>query len=208
MWRFLTRWIRFPQPESLKSFASSALLLKPLQSVHPIFTFSKPFAGLLLWLVSFISQGQVVPSNNLANWLAKGYPIAKLDTSINVNPLSRQACGALIEQMFTIDQQYRDSLYHSPQASAKQTYYGKLMSVNDQVNQTLLLKILKRHGWPCQPDRSLSRKVWFIAWHSRGDYAQFSQFYRYLQKARGCIDASLFKEMQEQIAALRAVGYK
>lgn len=178
-----------------------------LQSVHPILTLGKAISWLLLLLVPFISQGQAIPRNNLADWLAIGYPAAQLDTAMNVNQLSRQACDSLIKQLFTIDQQYRDSLNHCGQASAKQNYYGKLMSVNDRANQTLLLKILKRHGWPCQQDRSVSRKAWFIAWHSRGEYSQLSQFYRYLQKARGCIDASLYGEMKERIEAMRAVGY-
>jgi len=194
-------------PESLTFFVSFSLLLKSLQSFHQITTLSKPIAWLLLLLLPLISQGQTIPKNNLADWLAIGYPAAQLDTAMNVNQLSRQACGALIEHMFTIDQRYRDSLNHCGQASAKQDYYGKLMSVNDKTNQTLLLKILKRLGWPCQQDRSLSRKAWFIAWHSRGDYAQLSQFYRYLQKARGCIDASLYGEMKERIEAMKTVGY-
>lgn len=172
-----------------------------------ITTSSKPISWLLLLLLPFISQGQAIPKNNLADWLATGYPAAQLDTAINVNQLSRQACGALIQQMFTIDQRYRDSLNHYRQASAKQTYYDKLMGVNDRANQILLLKILKRHGWPCQQDRSISRKAWYIAWHSRGDYARFSQFYRYLQQAKGCIDASLYGEMKARIEALKAIGY-
>jgi hypothetical protein len=178
-----------------------------LQGVHLITTLSKPILGLLLLLLPFISQGQAIFKNDLADWLAAGYPAAQLDTAMNVNQLSPQACRALIERMFIIDQQTRNDLNHYGQASANYNYYNKLMGVNDRANQTLLLKILKRHGWPCQKDRSISRKAWYIAWHSRGDYGRFNQFYRHLQQARSCIDSSLYGEMKKRIEALEAIGY-
>jgi hypothetical protein len=159
-----------------------------LPSFRLIASVDKPILG-LLWirwlLLPFISQGQAIPKNNLANWLAASYPVAQLDTAMNIDQLSPQACRVLIQQMFTIDQRTRDRLNHHEQPSASYNYYNKLMGVNDRANQTLLLKILKRYGRPCQQDRSVSGKACYIAWHSRGDYARFSQFYGYLQRARG-----------------------
>ncbi len=54
--------------------------------------------------------------------------------------------------------------------------FGRLITVNDVANRAVLLKILKRYGWPCDTDkRKLSYKAWFIPWHTRSNFEMLSE---------------------------------
>ncbi len=104
----------------------------------------------------------------------KEYPL--LDSSINVSTLSREEYNQLIERMFEVDQQYRDSLSRNMQDKAQFKRFGRLITVNDVANRAVLLKILKRYGWPCDTDkRKLAYKAWFIPWHTRSNFEMLSE---------------------------------
>jgi hypothetical protein len=164
---------------------------------------------LTLWLV-------LLAPGVLAQTLAKRqfdliFPAAildrpRLDAAVDVRRLSLAGCNKLIESMFAIDQQYRDSLRHRP-GEANQRRFARLMTMNDAVHQTILLKILAYRGWPCwKQDRELSFKAWIIAWHARSDLDRMHQFYRYISAAnqRNCIAPGHFTDFRNQIALLQS----
>lgn len=147
---------------------------------------------LLLLLLAKAGYCQVQTSHTLIENLASRFVYRpQLDSSINVNNLSKEQCNQLIERMHVIDQQYRREIGGdmNRQDEAAQKAW-RLMSVNDQTNQVILLKLLKRYGWPCNDtDQQLAAKAYWIAWHARGDYDKMAAFYPYLQRAtkQGCM---------------------
>ncbi|MBC8155679.1 MAG: hypothetical protein H7Z72_22560 [Bacteroidetes bacterium] len=139
---------------------------------------------------------------------AKMWDRPHLDSTINVDRLSLESCYQLIEKMFVVDQQYRDSLHRHRVDEARSRSFMRLMAINDPVNQTILLKILNRHGWPCDDTkRKLSTKAWHIAWHARGDLDKMLTFYPYLVRANSkkCINRHQFAEFKERVEGIKKV---
>ncbi|MFD1143364.1 hypothetical protein ACFQ4C_19705 [Larkinella insperata] len=126
---------------------------------------------------------------------------------MNINGLSRESCHRLIDKMFTVDQQYRDSSMRYQLHSEKERYFTRLMNQNDLVNWTLLLKIVKRHGWPCQANGERSYKAWIIAWHARADWKWMQRFYPHVRKANQlrCVHPNLYREFKDQFDHLNKV---
>ncbi|MFD2938329.1 hypothetical protein [Spirosoma flavum] len=113
--------------------------------------------------------------------------------------------------MYEVDQQYRDSLSRCSSDKPKQKYFGHLIVINDPVNRTILLKILKKYGWPCDNDsRKLSTKAWHIAWHTRSNFELLSEFYSYIIQADkpSCIDSVQLSAIEEQIATVKKARSK
>lgn len=169
-------------------------------------------AWVLLWCVSSTFSNAQKISRGSFNEL---YPVRHryapvLDSSINVASLSLSARNKLIEKMYEVDQLYRVQL-HKPglrSGSAEQKRYTSLVMINDPVNQAILLKILKRDGWPCdreKGEKSLSYKAWFIVWHDRDSYEGMGRFYPYLEKANAskCINTRLFKQVSDVLNQMR-----
>ncbi len=77
--------------------------------------------------------------------------------------------------------------------------------INDPVNQAILLKLLRRYGWPC--DKDLSFKAWFIVWHTRDNYEQLSKFYPYLVKANQmqCINTNQYTQVHDKIVLMKKI---
>ncbi|CCH03158.1 hypothetical protein FAES_5159 [Fibrella aestuarina BUZ 2] len=166
-----------------------------------------------LFLLLILTQAgycQVQTSHTLVENLASRFVYRpQLDSSINVNTLSREQCNQIIERMHVIDQQYRSELGSdmSRQDEAAQKA-GRLMTINDQSNQAILLKILHRFGWPCDdPKRQLGYKAYIIAWHARGDYDKMAAFYPYLQRATryGCMHPAHEQEYSTWLTNLKRV---
>lgn len=136
------------------------------------------------------------------------YP--ELDSSININNISLNDCNLLIEKMYKIDQQYRDSTIKYSSDKTKRDFFNKTISINDIVNQILLLKIIERYGWPCDDTKKISTKAWFIAWHARSNFVLLSKFYSYIDKANilHCIDPVQFYDIEEYILRARSVRNK
>lgn len=166
------------------------------------------FILLSLYQVAYaqkISRGGV---DDLFPALTRYSPV--LDSSINVAKLSLSARNKLIEKLFEVDQMYRISLNKVGWASesAEARHYWHLIAINDPVNQTILLKILKLDGWPCDKakgEKSLSYKAWFVPWHDRGSYEGLNRFYPYLEKANkaNCIEKSQFKKIDDLLKQMR-----
>lgn len=159
----------------------------------------------LIASVTHILHAQSLSKTDFANLFSiKEYP--RLDSSINVSALSREECNQLIERMFEVDQQYRDSLNRNMQDEVQFKRFGRLITVNDVANRAVLLKILKRYGWPCDTDkRKLSYKAWFIPWHIRSNHEMLSEFYSYMKKAdtTNCINANQLKTVRDQIELVK-----
>ncbi|MEZ0608048.1 hypothetical protein ACAW74_06010 [Fibrella sp. WM1] len=171
-------------------------------------------ATILILAITLTQQSycQVQTSHTLIENLASRFTYRpQLDSSININALSHEQCNQLIERMHRIDQQYRKELGSdmNRQDEAAQKAW-RLMSVNDQTNQVILLKLLKRFGWPCNnTKRQLGDKAYWIAWHARGDYDTMAAFYPYLQRAtrQGCMHTAYEKEYRTRLTDLkRAYG--
>ena len=127
---------------------------------------------------------------------------------MDVTKLSADGRKALIYKLFAVDQMYRDSLNRIgwQSESDKTDHFWNLIMINDPVNQAILLKLLRRYGWPCEKSKSdLSHKAWFIVWHTRGNYEQLSKFYPYLVKANQmkCVNANQFKDVHDKIVLMR-----
>jgi hypothetical protein len=164
--------------------------------------------GLTLWLV-LLAPGVLAqtPEKRQFDLVFPATMLERpqLDTAVNVRRLSLIGCNRLIETMFAIDQQYRDSLRHNP-GEASQRRFSRLMLLNDAAHQTILLKILAYRGWPCwKRERELSFKAWIIAWHARSDLDRMRQFYKYIAAAsqRKCIAPGHFADFRNQIGLLQ-----
>lgn len=165
--------------------------------------------GLFLLLLSAqCGHCQVTASRTIVADLASKLTYrSQLDSSINVNALSVEDGNRLIERMYVIDQQYRKEL--GPDINRQDEKAQKalrLMTINDQSNQAILLKLLKRFGWPCHDSRrQLGAKAYWIAWHARGDYDKMAAFYPYLVKAtqRRCLPVGFKQEYGKWLTALK-----
>jgi hypothetical protein len=138
-----------------------------------------------------------------------------LDSSLDVSILGLSARNQLIAKIYEVDQRYRIKLHKAGWTlKNKQTdYCWRMMAINDPVNRTLLLKLLKLDNWPCDKDKgdqSMSFKAWIIAWHGRGNYKEMMKFYPYLLNAQksGCINNQLFNDFDSMVKHLYKVGYR
>lgn len=159
----------------------------------------------LMTLVTPTLHAQTLSKTDFADLFSiKEYP--RLDSSVNISTLFREECNQLIERMFEVDQQYRDSLNRNMQDEVQFKRFGRLITVNDVANRAVLLKILKRYGWPCDTDkRKLSYKAWFIPWHTRSNHEMLSEFYSYMKKAdtTNCINVNQLKTVRDQIELVK-----
>lgn len=166
--------------------------------------------AILLLMMTNALSGQVLPQKSFETvFPAKMWERPHLDSTINVNRLSLESCYRLIERMFVVDQQYRDSLEKSD--DARSHHFGHLMTINDPVNQAILLKILNRYGWPCDKSkRELSSKAWYIAWHARGEMDKMLAFYPHLVRANSkkCINRHHFAEFKDRVDHIRKVRHQ
>jgi len=115
----------------------------------------------------------------------------EIDSSKNIKNLSGKAYVDLIEEMFVVDQKYRDSLmkYKSVWANKNVSEipinirnYMKLEMLNDKANQKLLFRLLNYYGWPrSAKQKDISEKIWVIVWHATNE--EEVKFYKYIKKA-------------------------
>ena len=162
-----------------------------------------------LLLIHHILKGKVSRQGSLESI----FPVrlrerTQLDSSIDVNKLSLESCYQLIEKAFIVDQQYRDSLRRYSLGQARYDYFTHLYAINDPVNQAILLKIVKRHGWPCKVDkRDLSFKAWTIAWHAQANLERFSKFHPYLILAHKnrCINPYSFSDFEKKLNYMKGI---
>ncbi|RYF75636.1 MAG: hypothetical protein EOO39_06630 [Cytophagaceae bacterium] len=119
------------------------------------------------------------------------------DTSLRVELLSKAAFYQLIDQLYVIDQRYR-----AQDRKTGQTGLMGRMKRNDAANQYLLLKGLKRHGWPTDFNRTKaafetrSVKAWTIVQHSNENAPELGgQLRPYLKAAyrKGLINRELWE---------------
>lgn len=165
--------------------------------------------AIALLLLPCILKGQVSRQKSLESiFPLKLREQTQLDSSIDVNKLSLESCHQLIEKAFIVDQQYRDSLRRYSLGQAKYNHFTHLYAINDPVNQAILLKILKRHEWPCKVDkRELSFKAWIIAWHAQANLERFSKFHPYLILAhkKKCISPYLFSDFEKKLNFMKGI---
>lgn len=123
------------------------------------------------------------------------------DTSLNVSQLSRAGFYRLIDQLYLIDQKYRQQ-YAKNRNSAVKVELSHRMKANDAANQYLLLKGLPIFGWPTdyRPDKpafdSRSYKTWCIIHHTSNVAPQLARQLRpYITAAyrKGCFSKQFWK---------------
>jgi hypothetical protein len=110
-----------------------------------------------------------------------------LTTDVKIETYS--AYLKFLTKLFESDQKYRKDL-QPLDMKRDSVVFWKLMRLrknNDKVNQSILLKLLEKFGWPCNKNLEFSFKAWNIIWHS--DYIDRNDFYPYLKVAlkKGCI---------------------
>lgn len=144
------------------------------------------FAGLLFGLWGACCSAQVMTTQAVVTDLSARLTYRpQLDSSVNVSTMKLEERNKLIERMYVIDQQYRREIGADVGRQDERAEKAwRFMGVNDRTNQVILLKLLKRFGWPHNdPKRQLGYKAYLIAWHARGNYDRMNAFYPYLLKA-------------------------
>lgn len=131
----------------------------------------------------------------------------ELDSGINVSALSAKARHELLKRMVLIDQKYRIPLNTNKTIGTnEENRLSALMILNDEVNQTILLKMVRQYGWPCDVSKdSLATRAYLIVWHGRDSYRKMIPFYPYLVKAQktGCIPGVALNAMRNKLAELK-----
>ncbi|MCF0063820.1 hypothetical protein MUK70_00570 [Dyadobacter chenwenxiniae] len=117
--------------------------------------------------------------------------IPEIDSAMDISNLTPMGYNKLIDKMFVLDQKYRIKVMngtpgkrnqHVRRPDSETGKYWRLMAVNDQSNQALFLRLLKRYKWPAQPGKDGSSvKAWYIAWHAHAD--RQGLFYPFLVEA-------------------------
>ena len=117
--------------------------------------------------------------------------------------LKIESYGAYLEflkKLFESDQKYRKDLQPLDMKRDSVAFWKlvKLMKNNDKVNQIILLKLLKKFGWPCNKDIQFSFNAWIIIWHS--EIIDRNDFYPYLKEAlkKGCILKEHYQQFKIQ----------
>jgi hypothetical protein len=104
-----------------------------------------------------------------------------------------------LKKLFESDQKYRKDLQPLDMKRDSLEFWKlmRLMNNNDRVNQTILLKLLKKFGWPCSKNMELSFCAWIIIWHSN---IERYDFYPYVKEAfkKGCISKQLYQQLKIQ----------
>ena len=160
----------------------------------------------ITYLTGLCAAAQPVGTGTMASLWPEGkriWPI--LDSSINVSKLSVLQRSQLIDKLLLVNQMYHIKLnkldWDSKNSEVDRLV--RLMTINDSVNQAILLKLLKIDGWPCdtdKDDKSLSYKAWIIVWHTNRENDVQQKFYPYLKTAikNGCIHKNLSDQLVEK----------
>ncbi len=137
----------------------------------------------LLWASSALIAQNRLPDGSQTVILEMTSRIADVDSSLSVNHYSPTQRKALLKQLYQTDQQYRDSAVNGSQSTAKQQLFSHKIVANDQANQVLLRKLVKKFGWPTQRDYGDqgTTTAWLIVWHADPDYQK--QYYSVIKKA-------------------------
>lgn len=158
----------------------------------------------LLLLNAAETKGQL-SSPDIVHWLEPRV-VADIDTSTSFGQLSYNEYLTWIDKLLIVDQKYRVQERKISQKSDS-VAYGKIwkrIKANDRANEVVLLKLLKKFGWPCN-DETRSFKTWIIVWHSdflprRNGIAHetFVPFIRRAYKA-GCINKKFYLNVMHQM---------
>ncbi|MVM35478.1 hypothetical protein GO755_35985 [Spirosoma sp. HMF4905] len=157
-----------------------------------------------------ISQSPLIAQTNIpkgsaevmTEWITYTGNIADIDSSLKITHYSVSQCKQLINQLYQIDQRYRDSVMNGSKSREKQDYFWRKIKANDSANQALLTKIVTRYGWPTihQYGEHESFTAWLIVWHADRDYQR--KYYPLIKQAyqRGTIKTSyleLYKRLNK-----------
>jgi hypothetical protein len=122
---------------------------------------------------------------------AKLNAIPEIDSTMDISNLNESAYNELIDRMYTLDQKYRIEVMkdwppkpnqHAGDQDPKNRRDWQLMSINDQSNQALFLRLLKQYKWPTQKGENGSAvKAWYIAWHAPSNRKKL--FYPFMVEA-------------------------
>lgn len=151
---------------------------------------------LMAWLAAYPLSAQQPTSVGALMSIIPTYRV-DADTSLRVDQFSKAAFYQLIDQLYVIDQTYRAQYMKTGQPALI-----RRMKRNDAANQYLLLKGLKRHGWPTDFKRTKaafetrSVKAWTIVQHSNENAPELGEQLRpYLKAAyeKGLINQELWQ---------------
>lgn len=148
---------------------------------------------ILLNIIPFASVGQ--KNQDLFSFDLWNLPLkAEMDTNTNIKNISIKEFKSLINKLYEIDQKYRKSLEKISRTKQPELYLNsiKKMRINDKSNQIILLKLVKKFGWPCDNSFEQSVKPWVIVWHAEADNKVL--FYPFIRIAhnKGCINEDLY----------------
>jgi hypothetical protein len=156
--------------------------------------------SLILFLfVPFMSSGQ--HKTNHATYLLELSIKADLDTNIKINVINQYGYMRWLDSLFIVDQTYRKQLQKILEKAEPVLYRAtmKKMKINDAANSAILLKLLKKFGWPCDKRTDRSFKSWIIVWHS--DYYIKPIFIPFIKQAyiKGCIGKEFYQNVMNEM---------
>ncbi|MBO0952668.1 hypothetical protein [Fibrella forsythiae] len=148
-------------------------------------------------LFPIFANSQPLKSNSII-YLFSNKTKAELDSTINVSKLSIAESYSLIDTIYQVDKRYRDSLNRYNSGTTKFRYFISMIAINDAVNQKILLKVLRKYGWPCKK-LQIADKASLIAWHS--NLYTFQEFFSYINKCKDSINAGLYSQFEDRAKA-------
>lgn len=124
-----------------------------------------------------------LPEGSQSQMVNVVHSIADRDSSIRIDSYTFSQRRQLLDLLFKNDQRYRDSLVNGSKQTVRQQFFTHRLVVNDQVNQVLLCKFIRKFGWPSRQEygKQGSLTAWLIVWHAGFDYQR--KYYPVINKA-------------------------
>jgi len=166
--------------------ASIPVVYRTISTSMGIMKKTKAVCALLIvcvWFCSALIAQNRLPDGSQTIIAEMTSRIADVDSSLSINHCSPTQRKSLLKQLYHTDQQYRDSAVNGSQSTVKQQLFSHKIIANDQANQVLLSKLVKKFGWPTQREYGDqgAMTAWLIVWHAAPNYQK--QYYPLIKKA-------------------------
>jgi hypothetical protein len=156
-----------------------------------MFKLTKKIIGYIFLLLIFYAHAiaQNKKKENYVYFNPLQYDGMLLNADMNISSFNYTDYLNFLPKLLDSDQFYRKQVKAMTRKDSltKSQEIVDRMERNDRTNEIILLKLIKKFGWPCSKNLEDSFTAWIVVWHA--DTYTKNAFYPYMKEAlkKGCI---------------------